>query len=124
MFVGLITQLCSPIMCVCGVWTHVICVHTQTSVSIFHHATAQLFCLHCTLVWSFCHETHLLSSPDPVLALASMDLLTCLHPTRVWTNLPVGTMVQIMPGLQPYPKYNLWTRVESTNTRTLPYPRY
>ena len=34
---------------------------------------AQLFCLHCTMVWLFCHKTYLLFSPDPILALASMD---------------------------------------------------
>ena len=37
------------------------------------------------MVW-FCCVTHLLSSPDPILALVSMDQLTCLHPTRVWTT--------------------------------------
>ena len=58
-FVGLVTQLCSPSnVCVCGVWTHV-CIHKANFLS--SPRSAQLFCLHCTLVWLFIHKTHLSS---------------------------------------------------------------
>ena len=56
--------------CVCGVWRHVVCIHDAHFPS--SPDSAQLFCLHCTLVWLFCCKTYLLFSPDPILALASM----------------------------------------------------
>ena len=85
-------------VCVCGTWTHVVCIlkaHFPSSpCSIVSRArlshgvwcetarSAQLFCLHCTLAWSFCRKTYLLFSLDSTLALASMDQLTCLHPDQ------------------------------------------
>ena len=61
-------------VCVCGVWTHV-CIHRAHFPS---SRLAQLFCIHCTPVWLFCHETHL-SSPDP--SMDSPDLC------GVWTHM-------------------------------------
>ena len=70
MFVGFVTELCSPSdVCVWSVDTRV---HTQSSLSVFT-TLGTAVCLHCTLVWLFIRETRL-SSPDPILALA----LTCL----------------------------------------------
>ena len=69
-FMGLVTQLCKSFKCM---WEpgHV-CIHKAHFPS--SQCSAQLFCLHCTLVCLFCRRTkYLLSSPDPILALASMD---------------------------------------------------
>ena len=38
---------------------------------------------------------YILSSPDPILALASIDKFNCLHPTRAI----IDQSAQIMPGL-------------------------
>ena len=53
--------------CVCAECGHILCacIHKAHFPSSLH--SAQLFCLHCTLVRLFCCETHL-SSPDPILA--------------------------------------------------------
>ena len=54
-------------------WTH--SVHPQIKLTFrLHHATIQLFCLHCTQVQLLHHETHLLSSPDHILAIYCMTL--------------------------------------------------
>ena len=95
--VCVVTQLCSPSN-VCGwVWMHIVCIHKAHFPS--SSRLAQLFCLHCTLAWLYSCGTYI-SSPDPILALSSMNLLTCL-PTSdqgmdkrtSWHN------VQIMPRL-------------------------
>ena len=46
----------------------------------------------------------------------------CPPVTRVWINLPVGTTYKYCPDSTV--SEVLWTCVESTSTRTLPYPRY
>ena len=84
----MVTQLCIPSnVCVWSVDGH--CKHTKVA---FH--------LHAHLPQLFCHKNHVWCSPDTILALASIDYLTCLHSTKVWTNLPVGTRVYKMPGVQ------------------------
>ena len=80
-------------MCVWSVHTR--CVHAYTKLTFCLHHTwhMQLFCLHCTLLWLFCHKTYLLSSSWLWLVWTN---------SRVFTpqgNGPVGTMVLIMPGL-------------------------
>ena len=82
MFVGLsfsfaVLQMC---VCVCGAWTHVVCIHEAHFLS--SPRSEQLFYLHCTLVWLFIRKTCFPSSPHP--------------PSWLWL---VSTMVQIMPGL-------------------------
>ena len=75
---GLILPLSFAVlqMCVC-VWS----VDTHCGIHKAHFSSspclAQLFCFHCTLVWLFCCEIHLLSSPNPILAWL------------VWANSPV-----------------------------------
>ena len=76
--------------CVCGAWTRV---HSLSA--IFTKLGTSY--LHCTLVWFYHKTKYLLPSPGPILALPSIDKLTCLHPTRV--QRPVGRTVQIIPGL-------------------------
>jgi len=53
--------------CLCGTWTHVQCIHKAHFPS--SPRLAQLFCLHCPLLWLFFRKTHLLSSPNPILGL-------------------------------------------------------
>ena len=62
-------------MRVCGehAWTHMQCASTKLTFRLYD-ATVQLFCLHCTQVPLLCHETHLLSSPDHILAIYCMTL--------------------------------------------------
>ena len=61
LFVGFVSQLCSPSN-VCAAWTHM-CIHKAYFPS--PPCLAQLFYLHWTLVWLFIHKTRLLSSPHP-----------------------------------------------------------
>ena len=103
LWVCMVTQLWSPSnVCVWGVDTR--CVHTQSSLSVLP-CFAQLFCLHCTLVWLFCHETHL-SSTDFVFTWLWL----------VWTYSPVFTP----------PEYGqIYQLAQHTNNaRTPPYPKY
>ena len=100
---GFITHQSFKCVCVWSVDTHCAC--TQSSLSIFT-MLAQLFFLHCTLVWLFCHKTHLLSSPDPTCLWLVQNNTLIFTPPQVWANLPGGTTVQIMPRLNsPYLKY-------------------
>ena len=83
--------------CVCEVWIHVVCIHKTHFPS--SPRLAQLFCLYCTLAWLYSHETHL-SSPDPILALSSMDLLTRLPTSdQGMDQLSSRHNIQIMPRL-------------------------
>ena len=66
--------------------TEACAIHPTHPVSL----VAQLFCLHCSQVSYFIHKTHLLSLPDPILAMAN---------SPNFIPAPVGTTVQIMPGL-------------------------
>ena len=52
-------------VCVCVERWHV-CIHKAQFPSSPH--SAQQFCFQWTLVWLFCHETYLLSSPDPMVS--------------------------------------------------------
>ena len=105
MFLGYIQCLCVCSlgfavlqMCMCERGhTHTVCIHKAHFPSSPH--SAQLFCFHCTLVWLFCHKTFLLSLPDPILALASTYGVTHLSSPHQGIARPVGTTVQIMPGL-------------------------
>ena len=106
-FVCLIIQLYSPSnVCVwSGPWTHNR-VHTQTQLTFRLHHTRHS-CLVFTALWYGCS---VVKPSDPILAWAN-------SPTRLWTNLPVGTMVQIMPRLH----HIVDTHIKSANTGTLPY---
>ena len=89
-------------VCVCVECEHTLCAYTMLTFCL-HLASSPgpqssprsahwLFCLQWTLVWLFCRKTYLLSSPDPIFALASVE-------THLSSPHQVGTMVQIMPGL-------------------------
>ena len=59
-------------MCVCVERGHTLCAYTKlTFCQVF--TKLGIFCLYCTLMWLFCRKGYLLSSPDPILALASID---------------------------------------------------
>ena len=61
-----VLQMC---VCVCGVWTDIVCKHKAHFLSSVH--SAQLFCLHCTLACSVIKLTYLHQAP--FFALASTD---------------------------------------------------
>ena len=117
----MVTQICSPsnaCVCVeCGVWTHV-CIHKARFPSSH---LAQLFCIHCTLVWLFCHETYL--SSDPILALASMDSPDLCG---VWTHMcmhEVHFPSSCLPGFNRIRSFvvTYWVRryLDSTKSKVL-----
>ena len=112
------------LMCVCGAWPHI--VHTQSSLSVFtDHARHS--CSVFTALWCSCSVVKLTfyfhQNPSWLwLAWANLPAWLC-SPTRIWTNLQVGTTVQIMPGLYRI-RSIVNTHVKFTNTQTLPYPRY
>ena len=104
-------------MCVCGTWTHLVCIHDLTHFPSLL-CSAQVFCLYCTLVWLFCCKTHLSSQTPSWLWL-------------VWTNSPAFTSLVYRPVGTISPNCTvlsqiivLWTCVKSANTWTLPYPSY
>ena len=80
-FVGFITQLCSPSnVCVCVERGHTLCAYINLH-------------LPSSLVWLFCRKTYLLPSPDPILVWLVWTNSSVFTPQRYG---PVSTTVQIM----------------------------
>ena len=90
--------------------THTVCIHKAHFPSSPH--SAQLFCLHCTLVL-FCRKSYLPSIIRTVLALLvwTDSLHQGMDQSAQWHKLCLDSTV-------------LWTYVKSANTGTLPSPRY
>ena len=65
-FVSFITQLCSPSN-VCVEHGHMLCAQLHKFSFRPSPCSAQLFCLHGTLVWLLSRKAYLLMSPDPIL---------------------------------------------------------
>ena len=82
--------------------------------------SAQLFCLHCTLVWLWCHEmySYLLSSPsspDPMVSRYSSTNLHCIIWTRSSLQIPSCSVVKLSsPALASWHK-------GTNNSQTPPY---